>query len=821
MGSEPGNVRTEDLLDHATWIRVLARRLVTDDAAAEDVEQETWLAALRRPPKADRPLEPWLARVIRNQAALRVRRRRGRRAREREVARSEVLPSASELVERAEVQRKLVEAVVGLDDPYRSTLLLHYYEGLTAAEIARRRGIPAATVRTHLKRGHEKVRQKLDREHRGRDAWATALIPLIEHVPMPAPESATAATASGAAVGGIGASAWVLAGAAAILATVGLFWRFNRPVEAASEPVAAVALGEAQPTHAARDEPELGFASSAPTSARAGVELDTPAPSGHIALLLVDRETERPLPGYAMRVTTPAGSAFELTTDARGRFQPGVEIEEGHHALLLLDDTRLARIPARRSLYLQPGDGVITVAVATGPTVRLALESAGGELPRELRARLAEREAPVRWEGGEGPWVRFPPLASDAPGQLEVFSADGLFAGAADWTAEADEEPVAVVLASAAALRGVVRDEGGPVTADVELELVSLGGDGGDARVARTNELGRFLFGVARAGDALLRVRSPRHHPVELPVYLVNGAATVREIELLRRARAGLVSGMLASRTGRYDEPVELLLHAADGTSMHEHVRWTERRGELVAEFAFENVPPGRYELCVVPVHDQLSWTSRCMTVFPPVENLVLECFDEAHTADLRLRARDAKTGSEVALDALVYAVGEGREVALEADGAGWSLYAEGRAWTSVEGPLEMRGVPTDAGLTWAAYADGYVPAYGDELTFAAGEQAEIELRPGWGARVQVTAADAADANGHFAPLPGVTVLDGDEVLARTDGDGWVQLELGARPERLRFEKTGLQATHGDFDPESGHLRGERLVYRVRMVPSK
>ena len=49
------------------------------------------------------------------------------------------LASPERLVERVETQRTLASLVVRLDEPYRATILLRYYEGLSAADIARRR----------------------------------------------------------------------------------------------------------------------------------------------------------------------------------------------------------------------------------------------------------------------------------------------------------------------------------------------------------------------------------------------------------------------------------------------------------------------------------------------------------------------------------------------------------------------------------------------------------------------------------------------------------------------------------------------------------
>ena len=56
------------LLSHAEFVRRLARSLLHDEAAAEDVVQETYLAALVRPPRVtgEATARAWLARVVRN-----------------------------------------------------------------------------------------------------------------------------------------------------------------------------------------------------------------------------------------------------------------------------------------------------------------------------------------------------------------------------------------------------------------------------------------------------------------------------------------------------------------------------------------------------------------------------------------------------------------------------------------------------------------------------------------------------------------------------------------------------------------------------------
>ncbi|MBI5431853.1 MAG: sigma-70 family RNA polymerase sigma factor [Planctomycetes bacterium] len=220
------STNVEALLEHADWVRALARTLVADSSSAEDVEQEAWLAALRHPPRDASNPRGWLGTVVRNAARKLARERVRRSAREADVARDEALPSAAELVEQANLQRELAGFVVELDEPYRSTLLLRFFQGLEVSEIAARTGVPVATVRTRVQRGLASLREKLDRRHGDRATWLAALAPLTR---TPA--------ASGSVAAGVGAwlvlakAKWGLA--AALMVAVGVWWYRGQPGELA------------------------------------------------------------------------------------------------------------------------------------------------------------------------------------------------------------------------------------------------------------------------------------------------------------------------------------------------------------------------------------------------------------------------------------------------------------------------------------------------------------------------------------------------------------------------------------------------------------
>ena len=179
MEGSPLSLNPEELLEHAAWAHSLARQLV-GESAAEDLVQETWLAALRRPPRSDRPLRPWLGTVLGNFARQRSRGRGRRARREAEAAREEAGPSVEELTLKVESQKLLMEALLELEPSLREVLLLRFFEELSAAEIARRQGVPASTVKSRLSRALEELRVRLDGHFDGdRRHWCVLLLPLL------------------------------------------------------------------------------------------------------------------------------------------------------------------------------------------------------------------------------------------------------------------------------------------------------------------------------------------------------------------------------------------------------------------------------------------------------------------------------------------------------------------------------------------------------------------------------------------------------------------------------------------------------------------
>jgi RNA polymerase sigma factor (sigma-70 family) len=168
------------LLHHAGWLRRFAAALV-GERAADDVVQETLVAAWRRRPEAVRDVRPWLATVATNEARDRARGEGRRELREADAgAMAPPVSTPEQLVADTEVHRAIAAIVSGLEEPYREVIVLRYYDGLSAADIARRLRLPAATVRSRLMRGLDRVRAELDARHGGeRRVWLRALLPLL------------------------------------------------------------------------------------------------------------------------------------------------------------------------------------------------------------------------------------------------------------------------------------------------------------------------------------------------------------------------------------------------------------------------------------------------------------------------------------------------------------------------------------------------------------------------------------------------------------------------------------------------------------------
>ena len=317
----------EELLQHRNLMLRLARSLVGRDEA-EDVVQDAYTRALAHPPRGDENPRGWIARVTRNLAL----NRRRARVREGDRLRRTAAPDveSASLDARFETTLRVAEAVRALEEPYRSVILLRYFEDRSHEEIARTLGRPLATVRTQLRRGLEQLRARMDRECGGREAWSVGLLAWIDGqaVATGATAAATPATASPVTAWHMTSPLWIGVGLALALASW-LVLRTGARTEVATPPVvlseSTKDSGErrAEPPAAARTPAEIGGGAAeqvqtAPANDRrylVGRVLDLPAGASraHVEVTLVWRS-------YDVDVVP-----LSVPLDERGGFRAGLD----------------------------------------------------------------------------------------------------------------------------------------------------------------------------------------------------------------------------------------------------------------------------------------------------------------------------------------------------------------------------------------------------------------------------------------------------------------------------------------------------------------
>lgn len=175
------DIDMERLLKTDRWMRQLARNLVHDDAAADDIRQEAWMAWLKNAPSSLKDSRSWLARVVSNfvkkHHRTACRRKRRERLASRPACAGNGLPEAS--LKRIELREQVLHAVRGLQEPYRSVIVLRFMEGMRLKEVAKARGIPVNTVKSRLSRGLQLLRARLDGLYGRREGWSMLLLPLL------------------------------------------------------------------------------------------------------------------------------------------------------------------------------------------------------------------------------------------------------------------------------------------------------------------------------------------------------------------------------------------------------------------------------------------------------------------------------------------------------------------------------------------------------------------------------------------------------------------------------------------------------------------
>ncbi|HTF88278.1 MAG TPA: sigma-70 family RNA polymerase sigma factor [Planctomycetota bacterium] len=653
------------LLAHAGWVRKLARSLVPADLhQADDIAQEACLAALERQPDTDRPLASWMTTVVRNLVRENRRRSSHRGAREQACARDEALPSTSEVFERLSVHREVVEAVSELDEPYRTTILLRYFEELSARAIARRQGVPLATIKTRLARGLELLRAKLDRRH-GSDgkAWLSALTPLTGF-----PGSLPASAAIGLLMS---AQLKIALSVAVVLCGAWFFWPAQEKQASSGPEVARV--GEVQAAVTPVQSESSAPVTQAPAS-DARVALPAPQPkvetkpatadqrmlqgsvldanaravSGVSVYFSVGRNTISPRE-FNMRAKKQAADAPSAVSDAAGHFEIAAPAVAGE---LLASGGTWTTVLAGLCGPGSTGNSVVVVAPHLAHSGRV-IDEAGRplgqaritiQLPRAFRLafpQVLDNSAERGWfcesdktghfDLVEAPRIPgstltvsldgFVPLSRAAPDEstagLEIvmhrpLSKPGMVSGE---VVDALGNPVAGANVSLGALTTTVSDEQGLFALelpkdDVRTTWKAVKPGHQPAIVAASpaverGEVDEGEFVLLRLGPAPLsisgRVVDSEDRPLEgFKVFLVDPTFFAVEGEVPQH-----VEGMVSGAAGR-NQLEKLMMNVPEGSDPEEVLRetssvfWTFVRSDAHGEFKLEGLMDRAYTLAAM-----------------------------------------------------------------------------------------------------------------------------------------------------------------------------------------------------------------------------
>jgi RNA polymerase sigma-70 factor, ECF subfamily len=164
-GAQAGSVSDLEALFRSHWPRAYraAYLVVHDRAAAEDIAQEAFLAAVRALDTFDRrrPFGPWLHRIVVNRAidwarARALRSEVGDEAVAAAPARPGPPPQA--------LSPGIASALAALAPDQRAVVVLRYLLEYTPGEIARMLDLPRGTVNSRLRRGLDALQRRLPEE---------------------------------------------------------------------------------------------------------------------------------------------------------------------------------------------------------------------------------------------------------------------------------------------------------------------------------------------------------------------------------------------------------------------------------------------------------------------------------------------------------------------------------------------------------------------------------------------------------------------------------------------------------------------------------
>lgn len=164
-GALAGSEADLEVLFRRHWPRAYraAFLIVHDHAAAEDIAQEAFLAAIRRLDRFDRrrPFGPWIGAIVTNRAIDWARARASRRETVDAADPGSGPASAPAAAGTGSYSEEVLAALAALSVEHRAVVVMRYVLEYTPGEIARALELPRGTVNSRLRRGLDRLESQL------------------------------------------------------------------------------------------------------------------------------------------------------------------------------------------------------------------------------------------------------------------------------------------------------------------------------------------------------------------------------------------------------------------------------------------------------------------------------------------------------------------------------------------------------------------------------------------------------------------------------------------------------------------------------------
>lgn len=764
------------LIEHQEFLRALARGLLGDASRADDAVQDAFASAIESPPRGTDGVRAWLAVVVRNHALNFLRSDARRVERERTVARCEA--TEDDALEKLRVQRRVLEALERLREPYRTAVFLRVAEGLPPREIARRTDTNVETVRSRVQRGLELLRRDLDAEFGDRSTWSALIVPLALR------RGATTSV-------GISVATWMTIGALVILAPFGAYFALG------GNDADLASLPEVRPWSAS-----VASRASTDLERRAPIDIDAPRSTASIGdrhalehadvLTLVTDANGRRLRG--VRIGGSAPTDAHGSTRGSSELKPAIDAASGAVLDVLArttdaDGTLVLEIdvPAEFELDADPAD-------LDGATIRLV--TADGSIAAESRAHIGSlsfvrfARVPARsllGRDGGGAWT------------LRAVGADGLRRAERRVHAVRGfaSEPVRLEFADSARIAVRVASASGAAIDDTRVEV-------GGVVLERARR--DFAIGGLAPGSHLVLVTAAGHAPARVVVDVTTDSVE-RDVVLEPRDEYA-VRIEARSASARPDLAFELELTNTDDSC---ETRTAPVRGDHDGRASVDvrGLPAGTW--IAVP-RGGGPWPfdpPRAEFTLPGNAPTFTRIDIEAPLA-LVVRARD-EHGRPIARVRCALLV-DRHQVGPH---AAYALDPRISTKEIVHGDTLDSCVLASRRFHWLIEADGRTSAYGDDRDARrVGDRFEIdvELAPAWRAELWIA---GRDGSGAIRAIEGarLTTISGRE-LARSLADGRIVLELPYDPGQLELEHPDSRVAAWEGFA-NGRRRAELPVHRV------